>query len=429
MSRLKRIAIEHYRAFEQGLELELRPLTLVYGKNNAGKSSIVRLLGIIQDSLAESSKSPFDLSGAAGGSGKSTFLDVLNARDRELKFLRFTLTWDDGFDATWRIGLYEVDRIERLRIEELSVAGAPVSGMDRAICWYGDPKVPEVMPPEGADRLASITFGGLMPVEASASHPLLSALRARLLEIRGQVQYLSAVRAEPATAIREGGTPPDLSADGKEAPQILLYDRLVFSEVEAWIRREVKRELRREPVGPKTWQWHLPPSGAPELSIPFASTGEGMAQVLPVLVALALRRTTSRTDGKCYLAIEEPTTHLHDDLQIQLAKRFAEIAKEATPPITLLETHARPLLLGVQLAIKEGLDPSRVILYWVDQDDKGVSRAESVEFDKDGLPTSQHLRTAFADERRLLRELSRAHLRARDGEPAEQAPIEKASVR
>ncbi len=90
---------------------------------------------------------------------------------------------------------------------------------------------------------------------------------------------------------------------------------------------------------------------------------------------------------------------------------------EPEPPLILLETHARPLLLGVQLAIKkEGLDPSKVILYWVDQDEKGDSRAEAVEFDEDGLPKSSGLRTAFADERRLLRELSRAHLRT--SEPA-----------
>ncbi|EYF00305.1 AAA family ATPase [Chondromyces apiculatus] len=67
MPRLNRIAVEHYRAFEGGLDVHLRPLTLIYGKNNAGKSSVVRLLGILADSVAESAESPLDLSGAAGG--------------------------------------------------------------------------------------------------------------------------------------------------------------------------------------------------------------------------------------------------------------------------------------------------------------------------------------------------------------------------
>lgn len=413
MPRLTSIAVEHYRAFERGLSLNLRPLTLIYGKNNAGKSSVVRLAGILHDSLAESTKSPFDLSGDAGGD--ATFLDVLNARDRELKYLRLALTWDDGFEAAWRIGLHEVDGMGRVRVEDLLVTGPvePMAGQARSMCWYGDPKVPEVAPPEGADRVESITFGGLVPLEMPPLPPLLSDLRARLLEIRGHVQYLSAVRAKPISGIEERGAQPNLSADGKNAQEILLYDRTARSEVETWLRREVKRDLRRERVGAKEWRWLLPPVAAPELTIPLASTGEGMVQVLPILVALALRRTAARPDGMRYLAMEEPTTHLHDDLQIQLARHFAAIATEPDAPVILLETHARPLLLGVQLAIKEGLDPSLVILYWVDQDEKGISHAEAVEFDRDGLPTNSRLRTAFTDERRLLGQLSKAHLHGR----------------
>ncbi len=217
-------------------------------------------------------------------------------------------------------------------------------------------------------------FMGLVPLEPAevpatvrATLPdlpaPLSLLRARLLEIRGHVQYLSAVRARTEQVVTERGTQPDLSAEGKEALEILLYDRVARTEVESWLRTEVHRDLRRESAGPKAWRWLLPPTSAPELPIPFASTGEGMAQLLPILVALALRRTAERADGKTLLAMEEPTTHLHDDLQIQLAKHFAKIAMEDNPPVILLETHARPLLLGVQLAIKEArLDPSRVIL-------------------------------------------------------------------
>jgi predicted ATPase len=415
MSRLNHIAIEHYRAFERGLDLDLRPLTLIYGKNNAGKSSVVRLAGILQDSLAESTKSPFDLSGDAGGD--VAFLDVLNARNRELKYLRLTLTWDDGFEAAWRIGVHEVDRIDRVRVEELSVTDRAESGQARPRCWFGDPKVPEVELPEGADRVETVAFAGLVPLEMPPLPPLFFALRARLLEIRGHVQYLSAVRAKPASTIEERGAPPALSANGTEAQEILLYDRAAFTEVQTWLREEVKRDLRRDPVGAKRWSWLLPPIAAPELSIPLASTGEGMTQLLPILVALASRRTPARLDGKTYMAMEEPTTHLHDDLQIRLAKHLAKIAMEEDPPVIVLETHARPLLLGVQLAIKEGLDPARVILYWVAQDESGISHAEAVEFDRDGLPTSRHLRTAFADERRLMRELAQAHLRGKEQKP------------
>jgi hypothetical protein len=108
MSRLRRISVENYRAFERGLDLDLRPLTLIYGKNNAGKSSVVRLAGILHDSVAEGSKSPFDLGGAAAGN--ASFVDVLNARARDdegKSFVELTLGWDDDVEASWRIGLHE----------------------------------------------------------------------------------------------------------------------------------------------------------------------------------------------------------------------------------------------------------------------------------------------------------------------------------
>ncbi|EYF00304.1 hypothetical protein [Chondromyces apiculatus] len=341
-------------------------------------------------------------------------------RDRELKHLRLTLWWDDGFEAAWRIGLSVVDGIERVQVEELLVTGTGGTEHDRPQSWYGHPKMPEVTLPEGAVRVAGLSFRGLLPLETSALPPLMTKLRIRLLELRGSVQYLSAVRARPESVLTERGVQPSLSPDGKEAQEILRYDRAAFDEVATWLRENVGRDLRPEPTGPKTWRWLLPPVSAPELSIPLASTGEGMGQLIPILVALALRRTEARADGKRYIAVEEPTSQLHDDLQILLAKHLASIVRAEDAPVILLETHARPLLLGVQLAIANGLDPSQVILYWVEQDEQGVSRVDAVEFDEHGLPRSHHLRTAFEDERRILRELSRAHLRAE--QPANAGP-------
>ncbi|WP_437927160.1 AAA family ATPase [Sorangium sp. So ce291] len=420
MPRLRHISVENYRAFERGLNLDLRPLTLIYGKNNAGKSSVVRLAGILHDSVMEGSKSPFELGGAAGGN--ASFVDVLNARARDdgKSFLELTLGWDDDIEASWRIGLHESGGMERVRVEQLLLksGGTPAH--------YAAPKVLEAIPPEGATHIPELSFGGLVPLEAPTLPPAVSDLRARLLEIRGHVQYLSAVRAPSPKSVEPRGVAPDLSADGREAQEILLYDRAVRAEVETWLRTEVDRDLRRERMGDNSWRWLLPPRAAPTLSIPFASTGEGMTQVLPILVALAQRWGGARADGKRMFALEEPTTHLHDDLQIRLARHFASIAMAAEPPIILLETHARPLLLGVQRAIlKEGLDPARVILYWVDQDETGASRAEPVEFDTNGLPTSSTLRSAFTDERRLLQELSRAHLRG----PVPEAPKEEPPTR
>lgn len=415
MSRLVRIKVEHYRAFQDGLVVELRPLTLVYGKNNSGKSSIVRLLGILGDSLGDAAESPLHLSGDAGRG--STFTDILSARDRELKQLALTLIWEDGRWARWRIGLVSMDRIELVQVEALDIGHDGLSTDLRVDGWYHHPRVPGEPRPEQATPLrppgAVLEFRGLAPrLSGEDDHPLLRALHSRLLALRGHIQYLSAVRAElPSSFIERNERPTSLSARGEKALEVLLYDGEVRAEVTSWLRREVQRDLIDRAVGPRAWQWLLSPVDAPELDIPLSAAGEGMAQLLPILVALGLRRSPTRPDGMDYLAMEEPTTHLHDDLQIQLAAHLAALVKSSpTPPTIVLETHARPLLLGVQLAIRHGLDPSLVTVYWVSQDAAGVSRAEPIEFDRSGAPTSQRLRTAFQDERRLLRDLAAAYM-------------------
>ena len=44
MPTLHAVTAYHYKSFEPQARLELRPLTLLLGRNNAGKSSLLRLL-------------------------------------------------------------------------------------------------------------------------------------------------------------------------------------------------------------------------------------------------------------------------------------------------------------------------------------------------------------------------------------------------
>jgi len=84
--------------------------------------------------------------------------------------------------------------------------------------------------------------------------------------------------------------------------------------------------------------------------INIVDVGEGVAQVLPVLVACAMA-----SEGKIdILAVEEPESHLHPRLQMALAAHFCELARQSKPPKVLLETHSEQVLLRVQLEIAEG---------------------------------------------------------------------------
>src|ERR1035438_9450336 len=73
--RLSAIFFENYRAFVDETRIELRPLTLLFGYNSAGKSSILRLLPILAASSESAQSEPLalDCPAARGAS----FKDVL----------------------------------------------------------------------------------------------------------------------------------------------------------------------------------------------------------------------------------------------------------------------------------------------------------------------------------------------------------------
>ena len=59
--RLARVSAENYRAFVDPVSLELRPLTLLFGYNSAGKSALLRLLSILGASSSPNQTSPLAL--------------------------------------------------------------------------------------------------------------------------------------------------------------------------------------------------------------------------------------------------------------------------------------------------------------------------------------------------------------------------------
>ena len=50
------LVISRYRAFADDVTLPLRPLTLIYGRNNSGKSALARALAIIGASVDEGAR-------------------------------------------------------------------------------------------------------------------------------------------------------------------------------------------------------------------------------------------------------------------------------------------------------------------------------------------------------------------------------------
>src|SRR5262249_5612613 len=144
---------------------------------------------------------------------------------------------------------------------------------------------------------------------------------------------------------------------------ILRSDRDVFAEVARCYGERFHRVLDIVDVPPKNYRVLLRPE--PVMDVDLIDAGEGMMQMLPVLVGAAMARRHDK-GGPFILPVEEPESQLHPDAQRDLARHLCAIAGGASPPVIVLETHSSAILLAVQLEIAAGrLPKDRVLAYWV----------------------------------------------------------------
>jgi hypothetical protein len=399
---LQAITVENYRSFKEPFRLELRPLTLVYGWNNAGKSAAVRLVKLLGDSLRDNARAPLDPIGGP------TYRDLVwKPAITKPGPLRFGLEWRGGQPARadWR---FDYDRdAGRMYVRELEIIDpAGAATLLRANRVEGEDLYRRDARPGISEASVDLhlRFAGLIP---KGEEPHINALTERLLRLRGSCRWLSGDRGQPPKFVAEGKpAPADVEADGGGATEMLLADDALFEAVRAWYARpEIRRRLERK-VQEATARLLLNPAGA-GFEVDLVDTGAGMGQVLPVLTTIARAQAAARAGDEALVAVEEPESQLHPNAQRALGEWLCQVAGNEPAPRLVLETHSRVLILAVQVAIASGqLDPSRAAVYWLDQREDGSTASRFVEFDGFGRPGEGWPKDVFADELELAERLS-----------------------
>lgn len=109
----------------------------------------------------------------------------------------------------------------------------------------------------------------------------------------------------------------------------------------------------------------------------IAHAGLGVSQVLPVIVGL------EAASPQQLLYLEQPELHLHPRAQASLAPLLARAAQRGVRVVA--ETHSSHLLLGIQSLVAAGkLDPQLVKLHWFSRDETGQTNITSADLDEYG---------------------------------------------
>ena len=412
------VTVEGYRCFAERTTLTLAPLTLLYGWNNSGKSSLLRLLPLLIYSVAESASLPLE--------PRRVFDDKITLRDlvwrgaavaettvefsfpdgQKIHCVRFTV----GFESpTNRPLLREVVLTDSAQNVLLKAVHKPSSAKET---WetaqnYTVERPGKTKTAKSTVRTEAIEFQGLVP-SATSKEPW-TQLRKQLLALRDSVLWLGSQRGPIERRYPDQGAPPRLlPSNGTEVEQVLKHHPDITKAVSRWYEDHVGRRLK---VQEADRLLRLVLESTTHASFGVDLVDSGLQQVLPVLVSLEMARR-QESGGPPIVAIEEPDANLHDNAQRWLGEHLCKIASEPNPPSVILETHSQILMLAVQLAVAKGTLPrDRVRIYWVSTTEDGRGYAEPVTLNQQGEPEGKWPH-AFADKLALSRELLREKLGA-----------------
>jgi len=134
---IKGVFLENFRSFSKPTRIELRPITLLYGQNSAGKSSVIKALLLLQQSLAASRRrgedtrtfvfsgefvdlGSFEASVSGHNTGKTMAIgvDISESDSNDSRVGAFEVTWSAREDSNVREMTLSVTlRGERLEFE------------------------------------------------------------------------------------------------------------------------------------------------------------------------------------------------------------------------------------------------------------------------------------------------------------------------
>jgi predicted ATPase len=393
-----------YRGYADEQRLELRPLTVLFGRNNSGKSALLRALPLLSASIRGKGSQALDM---AGPVARGASFDEMGSRgldrseDLEMRDMYLGLRWagEVGVDVAF-------DWPDRKLVSVSGIRGAGGS-------WWRHRLVRETSAPgvvgfealEDPRRIFAIKLSGLGFEPASEGiPPELMTARVPWNAFGQHVQWLSASRrpTDRRAEYSELTGSPFLAHDGCNIIAWLAERPAQVKALSAWYEAHLGARLVVSEQPPIGYEVRLEYSTRAGQIVNLLDTGEGNVQILPVLAALASAEDGS---GPPIVVLEEPESHLHPHLQMALAQRIAEIITGDTEVRIVLETHSEHLLLAIQKLVLEGLDPAEISLYWVEQLADGRTCAERVGVCEDGTFDEKWPPGVFDDTLRLARRI------------------------
>ena len=362
---IRSVTINNYKAFGfDSNTLQISPVTIVVGKNNSGKSSLLKLLSILATMSDGLSSGPIIMRNNSVSLG-GRYQDLFHNNDTSSMTIQ--LEYEDG---------------KKLRFLYLMNEGE----------LY-------ILKPENSVQSTS---------QDNPFKPYIESIASSQDEIKNPyiftADYIGPLRHTVKRNIQIGGNDDRLlESDGQNVCEVLLNsfnsDRKLFRLVADWLEKNLDSPGL-------TFERNSESSGSYSLSIRhgsaivnLADVGQGIGQVLPLIVSSYMENHADLT------IVEQPVLHIHPAAHQSVAVRIAESAKEMKRTF-IVETHSYNFILAIRDMVADfsnPLMPEDVVIYSVEQDDD-ESWLKRITIDKFG-ELSDWPEGVFAESYELLKSI------------------------
>lgn len=368
--RVKSFGCTNYKAFKEHVSIDVAPLTLFVGRNNSGKTALLRLIRLVLRGLSTRARNRVDLE--FDGLRYGTWLQDVTHGSLPHDQVSFNVDLVDGdhrgvdLDVTVQNVTGQVTfggRVEYPVVSSLVVR----KPFRESLTWELAKGIQS-----SYEGIGDVKFRGLLP-DIEKYLPV----RKLVAQVEESVSHLGPVRAEAEAVYRLEPEMP-LSITGKEAPNILVRNDELFERIAGWCKSNLDGWVPEiQPVG-ESFRLMFKQSKS---EVNLAASGQGLTHVLPVLVQQFAHQMKG---GGAFLdLIEQPELHLHPAAHPALGDVLLNSALSGHGCL-LVETHSENLLLRVRRRIAEGLDPRLVLIYWVEDRLDGTSVVRRIKIDQNG---------------------------------------------
>lgn len=340
---INKIYFKNYKSFKDRQELELKPITILIGKNSSGKSAVAKLPTLIEGSLSGNFEDPLLTTNNEVELG-AEFRDLVHGRD--IGSLEFTLEClENKLTVEVTSGFKESD-LPRIRKWVLNDE-FDFKYDDLNKSYYNDID-------EGDFNCAFSGFNLELLFDKSKDGSSEDVIDLSDKGITLKTNYIGPFRETPNRTYSSIGNSKTqkVGNKGENAYQILISDYLyndskLLNKVSEWYRNNfdgwsIEINTQSKP------DYKVELSRAkPQFNVNIRDVGQGMSQALPLVVSAFLNQKE-----EVLTIIEQPELHLHPAAHGDLAELFAESTKNSKSKF-LIETHSPNLILRLRRLIAE----------------------------------------------------------------------------